>query len=125
MAELLVGSWVAGFRKALLMLVLGVLCVGGVVNLAYADEKSEIVEGFIAHQSEEHGVKAIADHRRHQILFIMGACLLIGILATAGFGIAMAIFGKEVFVAHMVSAGITVFLAVAHAVTSIVWFFPF
>jgi hypothetical protein len=124
MAELL-GAWVTVFRKGLLMVILGALFAGGMANFAYADEKGEIVEGFIAHQSQEHGVKAISDHRRHQILFVMGACLLISILATAGFGIAMAIFGKEVFLAHMLSAGITVFLAVAHAVVSIVWFFPF
>lgn len=124
MAELL-GAGLTVIRKGLLMVMLGILFAGGMANLAYADEKGEIVEGFIAHQSVEHGVKAVSDHRRHQILFVMGACLLIGILATAAFGIAMGIFGKEVFAAHMVSAGITVFLAVAHAVTSIVWFFPF
>ena len=124
MAELL-GAWVNGFRRVILLVILGLIFVSGMSTFAYADEKGEIVEGFITHQSQEHGVKAVSDHRRHQILFVMGACLLIGILATAGFGIAMALFGKEVFLAHMVSAGITVFLAVAHAVTSIVWFFPF
>ena len=124
MTELL-GTWAVGFRKGLLMVLLGVLFAGGMSSYAYADEKGEIIEGFIAHQSQEHGVKAISDHRRHQILFVMGAFLILGILVTAGLGIAMALFGKEVFLAHMISAGLTVFLAVAHAVASMIWFFPF
>ena len=67
------------------------------------------------------------DERReqHKILFYMGVLLLISILATAGFGVSMAMLGKEVFVPHMIFAGITVFLSIAHAVVAVVWFFPF
>ena len=123
------GAWLRAVRGGMLWLLLGGVLFGGVIGLAsvpaHADEKGEIIEGFIAHQSQEHGVKAISDHRRHQILFVMGALLFIGIVTTAGLGIAMGIFGKEVFLAHMVSAGFTVFLAAAHAVASMVWFFPF
>jgi hypothetical protein len=123
------GAWLRGVRRGLLWLLMGGFLFSGAVGLAtvpaQADEKGEIIEGFIAHQSQEHGVKAISDHRRHQILFAMGALLFIGILTTAGLGIAMGIFGKEVFLAHMISAGLTVFLAAAHAVASMVWFFPF
>src|SRR3569832_1400336 len=50
---------------------------------------------------------------------------MVGILVTAGLGIAMALFGKEVYLAQMLSAGSSVFLAVAHAVTAVVWSFPF
>lgn len=118
-----------GVRRGVLWLLLGGALFGGMIALtsgpAYADEKSEIIEGFIAHQSQEHGVKAVSDHRRHQILFVMGALLLTGIITTASLGVAMGIFGKEVFLAHMVSAGLTVFLAAAHAVAAMVWFFPF
>ncbi len=124
MAELL-GTWVDGVRKGILVFLLGVFCMGGMGVNAYADERSEVIQGFVAHQAEERGVKAIPDKRRHQILFVMGAFLLIGIMATAGFGIAMALYGKEVFLAHMLCAGFSVFLAVAHAVTAMVWFFPF
>jgi hypothetical protein len=67
----------------------------------------------------------ISDKKKHQVLFIMGIFLLIGIIGAAALGIAMAVFGKQVFVAHMVFAGFSVFLAIAHAVTAIVWFFPF
>ena len=62
---------------------------------------------------------------QHEILFIMGVLLLIGVFVTAGLGISMAMFGKQVFLAHMISAGFTVFLSAAHAVTAMVWFFPF
>jgi len=115
----------AGFRRGVWVLVFGVLLFGFSGLTAYADEKAEVIQGFVEHQSEQHGVKAIPDKRRHQILFIMGAFLLIGIMVTVGLGISMALYGKEVFVAHTVSAGLTAFLAVAHAVAAMVWFFPF
>jgi len=67
----------------------------------------------------------IEDEQKHQILFYMGVLLLILIVATAVIGLQMALFGKKLFVQHMICAGFTVFLAFAHAVTAIVWFFPF
>ncbi|MEO5573716.1 MAG: hypothetical protein ABIR48_04455 [Gammaproteobacteria bacterium] len=68
---------------------------------------------------------AISTKQKHKILFFMGITLLIGVLVTAGLGIAMGVYGKPVFVAHMLSAGLTVTLAIIHAVVAIVWFFPF
>lgn len=65
------------------------------------------------------------DSGKHKILFIMGVILIFLVLITAGLGLAMVMHGKEVFIQHMIFAGATVFLAVAHAVTSIVWFFPY
>lgn len=70
-------------------------------------------------------VIAIPGHEKQVIMFIMGAALLIAVITTASLGIAMVLHGKEVFLAHMVSAGISVFLAIAHAVVAVVWFFPF
>ena len=70
-------------------------------------------------------VIAISEHEKQVIMFIMGASLLIAVITTASLGIAMVLHGKEVFLAHMVSAGISVFLAIAHAVVAVVWFFPF
>ncbi len=67
----------------------------------------------------------IEDQQKHEILFYMGVLLLILIVTTAVIGLRMALFGKKLFVQHMISAGFTVFLAFAHAVTAIVWFFPF
>lgn len=63
--------------------------------------------------------------KQHQILFLMGLLLLISMLTTAGLGIAMGIYGKPVFVAHMVFAGLSVTLAIVHAVVAVVWFYPF
>ncbi len=65
------------------------------------------------------------DQGRHEILFIMGIILLISIFATSAFGLALGIYGKNVFVPHMIFAGISVFLTVAHAVTAVVWFYPY
>ena len=90
-----------------------------------ANESQQVMQGFVnkEHVVSEHVL--IETKQKHQILFFMGITLLVLILSTAGFGIAMAVFGKQVFVPHMICAGGTVFLAMAHAVTAIVWFFPF
>ena len=86
---------------------------GSVLSSFVGGDRGELVESF--------------DERRdqHQILFFMGVLLLVSILLTAGFGVSMAMLGKEVFVPHMIFAGISVFLSIAHAVVAIVWFFPF
>lgn len=69
--------------------------------------------------------RKISDKRKQQILLWMGAGLLFGLLLTGGLGIAMVVFEKQVFAVHMISAGLTITLAIAHAVTSMVWFWPF
>lgn len=96
------------------------------VSTAQADDRSPVMKAFqgeapVVSQTETDKVQK----SQHKILFLMGASLLILILATASLGVAMALFGKEVFVAHMITAGATVFLAIAHAVTAMVWFYPF
>ncbi len=68
--------------------------------------------------------RAISTKRKHQILFWMGGALLILILLAAAFGIAMGIFGKDVFVWHILFAGLASTLAIAHAVVAFVWFYP-
>ena len=119
------GQRLLAVRKGLVVVLLGMFCLGGVGSAFAVDEGGEVLKGFTEKQDVTHGVKEIADKRKHQILFYMGIGLLVGILTTAGLGIAMAVYGKEVFLAHMLSAGFSVFLAVAHAVTAMVWFFPF
>jgi hypothetical protein len=37
----------------------------------------------------------------------------------------MALYGKRVFVAHMIFAGFSVTLAIVHSIVAVVWFFPF
>jgi len=85
----------------------------------------QVMGSFTRNEIIEGEAIRIADHEKRLILFIMGLSLLILVISTAVLGVAMAIYGKQVFVAHMIVAGFTVTLAVAHAVVAIVWFFPF
>jgi len=68
--------------------------------------------------------RAISTKSKHQILFWMGTALLCLIFLAAGFGIAMGIFDKDVFVWHVLSAGLATTLAITHAVVAFVWFYP-
>lgn len=119
---------VMGFSKFVMLLVFTLLSVGAWGTLAKAekaDEGLEVIRGFTEKAVEKSEAVKISDERKHEILFIMGILLLVGILTTAILGISMVLFGKQVFVAHMVFAGFSVFLSIAHAVTAIVWFYPF
>lgn len=71
------------------------------------------------------GPRAISTKEKHSILFLMGSTLLVLVLTTAILGISMALYGKQVFMWHMISAGLTVTLALAHGVAAVVWFFPY
>jgi len=90
-----------------------------------ANNRADILSTFTG--SQRGALIESYDERRdqHRILFYMGAALLLFVLLTAGFGISMAMLGKDVFVPHMICAGVTVFLSIAHAVVAVVWFFPF
>jgi len=83
----------------------------------------QILQGF--GNQEEGGVLKVPDKRRHEVLFLMGISLIILLLITVGLGISMVMFGKEVFVAHMLFAGLSTTLAIAHAIVAVVWFYPF
>ena len=67
----------------------------------------------------------IAEHERQVIMFTIGAALLLLLLSTASVGIAVAVFGKPIFLLHMILAGLTVTLALVHVIVGVVWFFPF
>lgn len=118
-------------RMLLPLLLLGVLLgfTGNVTAqpapVKQDDDSLAVMQKFNEMTEDQGGVYKVEDKRKHQILFVMGVSLLILIGLTAYFGLAMGIGGKNVFVPHMVCAGLTVTLAVAHAVTAIVWFFPF
>ncbi len=68
--------------------------------------------------------RKITTERKHQILFLMGAALLLLLLITGGLGVAMIAFGKNVFTAHMIFAGLSITLAIVHSATAIAWFWP-
>jgi len=118
-------TWLVDVSKFIKLLVLMVLFSGSVGAMAQPEQGSDVLRGFNDKAMVESDAVKIADKKKHQILFVMGALLLVGVLATAGLGITMVVFGKQVFVAHMICAGFTVFLAVAHAITAMVWFFPY
>jgi hypothetical protein len=98
----------------------------------YAEEPSkpgndsiEVMQVFNDNALENAKIYDVADEKKHKILFFMGVGLLILLCTTAYLGVSMVMFNKEVFVAHMISAGFTVTLGLVHAVTAVVWFFPF
>ena len=94
----------------------------GTVSDAPQDNPLEVIRPFVDDENER---EMFTDQEKHQILFYMGAVLLLLIISTVTFGVGMVLFDKPWFVGHMVSAGLTLTLAIAHAVAAIVWFFPF
>ena len=92
---------------------------------ATSDSTSDVLRGFNQGQDKPSEIVSIPDKKKRLIMFSMGVPLLIFILLTAGLGIAMGMYGKPVYVPHMICAGLSVTLAIAHAVVGIVWFFPF
>lgn len=89
------------------------------------DDTLEIMETFNQQTLADAELRELADETKHRVLFYMGAALLLLLCSTAYLGVSMVVFNKDVFVPHMVSAGLTVTLGLAHAVAAIVWFFPF
>jgi hypothetical protein len=76
------------------------------------------------HREAEHA-KSITDKDKQRIMFLMGVVLFVLVLITGGLGLAMGLYGKQVFVAHMLFAGLSVTMAIAHAIVGLVWFYPF
>lgn len=92
---------------------------------AASDSTSDVLNAFNKDQGKPSEIVSIPDKKKYLIMFSMGVPLLIFILITAGLGIAMGMYGKPVYVPHMIFAGLSVTLAIAHAVVGIVWFYPF
>ena len=94
-------------------------------TLAHADESGlQIVESFNKGGNIQNPNDPTAK-RKQEIMFVMGIPLLIMLIATAILGIAMGVFGKKLFLAHMVVASLSLCLAIVHAIVGLVWFFPF
>jgi hypothetical protein len=85
----------------------------------------QMMEAFQRNATQAEDSNVLKDHEKHVIMFLLGVPLLILILITGALGIAMVVYGKQVFMLHMISAGLTVTLALAHLVTGLVWFYPF
>ena len=105
------------------------------INVAFADSQVEpdsageseaqIIQKFTSQESIDSEIVTIDDQRKRQIMFAMGVPLLLFIIITVALGVAMGVFGKDVYIAHMVFAGLSLTLALGHAIVGLVWFWPF
>lgn len=85
-----------------------------------------LLEDFDREQNQRvKGASVLSDHFKRVVMFTMSLPLFLLLLITGGFGIATGVYGKKLYIPHMVFAGLTVTLALAHAIAGIVWFFPF
>jgi len=89
-----------------------------------AVQSAEAVMQQFSGDDEESPQRKVQTETKHQILFIMGVSLLILLLITGTLGIAMVGFGKNVFLPHMIFAGLSMTLAAVHSATAIAWFWP-
>ena len=85
----------------------------------------QILQAFDRQHREAEHAKAITQKDKQRIMFLLGVVLITFVLITGGLGIAMGLYGKQVFVAHMVFAGLSMTLAIVHAIVGVVWFYPF
>jgi len=93
---------------------------------AQQNNSAQVLEQFDRQQVQRVGSDKLTDHKKHVIIFLLGAPLIIMLLITGGLGVAMGVYGKQqLFVTHMLFAGLTITLALVHAVVSVIWFFPF
>jgi hypothetical protein len=113
-------------------LILTLLLLFFVVPVARAADDSpqrgdsvQVMEAFERQTSRVEDANVLNDHKKHVVMFLMGVPLIILVLITGALGIAMVVYGKHVFVMHMVFAGLTVTLAIAHVIVGMVWFYPF
>lgn len=96
--------------------------------LASAQESNdslEVMKQFNEQSNADAARLDLSDSEKYQIMFFMGVPLIVLLLITVALGVAMAVFGKPVFIAHMIFAGLSLTLALAHAVAGVVWFYPF
>jgi len=96
-----------------------------VENQADVDESGRVMQGFTELSLQKDKTQGMSDKKKHIVLFSMGISLVILILTTAGLGLAMVLYRKPVFVAHMIFAGMSVTLALVHALAAMIWFYPF
>ncbi len=117
------------FAKALMLAWLfslpGIAAAAGHAAESGAAQSSTAVMQQFATDDEVAPERRIETKRKHQILFMMGIALLVLLFLTGAFGVAMVAFGKDVFVPHMIFAGLSLTLAAVHAATSIAWFWPY
>ena len=92
---------------------------------AKEQNNSSVMQAFTSTEVKDSEIVAIEDETKRLVMFLLGVPLLIMLIATVILGIAMGIYGKQVFLPHMICAGLSMTLALGHAVVGIVWFYPF
>jgi hypothetical protein len=120
----------ASFVRSIGIVLMATLSILNVIP-AYADEvtkgadSAKIMRDFYQQHIDAERAKSITDKDKQRIMFLLGVVLISLVLITGGLGIAMVVYGKSVFVPHMIFAGLSVTLAFVHAIVGIVWFYPF
>jgi hypothetical protein len=94
-------------------------------DTSQAGDSAQILQAFNRQHRDAEHAKSITDKDKGRIMFLLGVVLVTLVLITGGLGIAMGLYGKPVFVAHMVFAGLSITLAIVHAIVGLVWFYPF
>ena len=117
---------------ALRILISALLIAVSLTSLALAGQTPQspngiqILEAFDRQQAEKVDAGAtIDDKKKHLVMFLLGIPLLLLLLTTGAVGIAMGVFGKPLFLLHMILAGLTMSLALVHVIVGLVWFYPF
>ena len=88
-------------------------------------DSARVMEAFEQQASQIKVDRPSTIQKKHLTMFLLGVPLLILLLITGALGIAMGIYGKQVFMLHMISAGLTITLAFVHAIVGVIWFYPF
>jgi hypothetical protein len=89
------------------------------------DNSALILHEFNQQNRSDIRAKAIPLKEKQQIMFLLGLGVILLVIVTGGLGLAMGVFGKPLFVAHMLFAALSITLAIAHAIVGLVWFYPF
>ena len=116
--------------RFVLLLMCALLLAQAFVSTAFAENSNDennaqVIQQFVEKNPVENEKLAIQDKDKRLIMFLLGVPLLVFIVITGVLGVAMVVYGKQVFVPHMIFAGLSITLAIAHAVVGLVWFYPF
>jgi hypothetical protein len=119
----LINRWAVRLAAALLLLVHPGVPVWCADSGTGTSESLQVLQSFEKAQA----ARAVDESQRtrHKVMFLLGVPLLVLLLITGSLGLATGLFGKQLFVLHMLFAGLSVTLAVVHAIVGLVWFYPF
>lgn len=123
-------QWQTFLQRARAALAMAMMCALCVLHATAAADPAPANDGAQVLQSFEKTAQAPdaanpVDQTRRWVMFFLGAPLLFLLLITGGLGIAMGVYGKPVYLAHMIFAGLSITLAIVHAIVGLVWFRPF